>query len=121
MAEKADVYTGQLTYREINFVFVLSGETLRLIPPDEKRKNVAWDWAMKPLDNGSYIFADPIPVGEDCIVGRCNETNNKIVFYLSGERHFPSSIRWCVLNFLPMSYVMVLGMPSAEWNFLAPR
>ena len=35
---------------------------------------------MKPIDNGAYTFADPIPVDEKFIIADCNETNMRIVF-----------------------------------------
>ena len=80
MADEYTLYTGKLTYRDIDFSFAFDKETLRLIPPDEKRHTIEWDWKMKPIANGAYTFADPLPVDVDYIVGRCNETGSKLVF-----------------------------------------
>lgn len=80
MTEKCNLYTGKLRFRDIDFTFVFDKEELRLIPPDDKRNIVAWDWMMKPIANGAFTFADPIPVEEDFLVGKCNETENRIVF-----------------------------------------
>ena len=49
MADEYTLYTGKLTYRDIDFSFAFDKETLRLIPPDEKRHTIEWDWKMKPI------------------------------------------------------------------------
>lgn len=69
-----------LRFKDIDFTFVFNKEELRLIPPDDKRCVVEWDWKMKPIADGAYTFADPIPVEEDFLVGICNETENRIIF-----------------------------------------
>lgn len=80
MGDELDMYTGKLKYKDINFSFSFDKKELRLIPPDDKRHIVEWDWKMKPLANGAYTFADPIPVDENALSGMCNETNSRIVF-----------------------------------------
>ena len=80
MAEEFNMYTGKLNYKDITFSFTFDKEELRLIPPDDKRHLVEWDWKMQPLAKGAYTFADPIPVGVDWLIGECNETNNRIIF-----------------------------------------
>ena len=78
--EDFDLYTGKITYRDIDFTFAFDKEELRLIPPDDKRKVINWDWKMKKLATGAFVFADPIPVEEPFLIGECNETKHRIVF-----------------------------------------
>lgn len=40
MSVELDVYTGTLTYKQIEFSFVFDGEELRLIPPKDKHQEV---------------------------------------------------------------------------------
>lgn len=73
--------TGSLFFKDIDFTFVLEQEELHLIPPEEKRSIIEWEWKLKKLEpNGPYVPADPIYVNESQLIGRCNETGNKIVF-----------------------------------------
>ena len=79
MAVELDVYTGTLTYKQIEFSFVFDGEELRLIPPKDKHHEVHM-WFMKPLGNGAYTFGDPLYVEDDYLIGKCNENCQKIIF-----------------------------------------
>ena len=80
MSEELNLYTGKLNYKDIDFSFAFDQNELRLIPPDDKRHTVEWEWTMKPLGNGKYVFADPMQVGVEWLEGECNETKSKIVF-----------------------------------------
>lgn len=81
MKDQDMLYTGQLTYKGIEFTFVFDGKELRLIPPNGKRDEVNANWLRTPLSNGAYTIH--IPVIEDvCLCGICNETNQKIIFLI---------------------------------------
>lgn len=80
MAETLVYYTGILLYKGISFTFAFDGSKLRLIPPKDKEHEVEWEWGKKPLGNGVYTWGDPVPVGEDFIIGECNETRHRIIF-----------------------------------------
>lgn len=84
MNDKEIEYTGVLSYRDIDFTFVCDGRKLKLIPPKEKAHVVEWEWGTKPLGNGVFTLADPIPVGEEVLFGMCNETKCKIAFLPEG-------------------------------------
>lgn len=73
-------YTGKLNYRDIDFTFVFAGTELRLIPPADKESEIECQWKMKPIGNGAYTSADPMPVDEKYIIAKCNETNRRIIF-----------------------------------------
>ena len=80
MSDELCVYTGELSYKNIDFSFVFDNEKLRLIPPEDKRHEIEWKWRYKQIGNGAYTFADPIPVGVDYLSGKCNETQHRIIF-----------------------------------------
>lgn len=77
---KYDLYTGTLTYRDVDFTFVFDQKELRLIPPVDKQHIIEHEWKLKEFTKGAYVPADPIVVEDDYLVGMCNETNHKIVF-----------------------------------------
>lgn len=79
MSIELDVYTGTLTYKEIDFSFVFDKEELRLIPPKDKHQEVHM-WFMKPLANGVYTLGDPLYIEDDFLIGKCNENSQKIIF-----------------------------------------
>ena len=44
-------YTGKLQYRDVDFSFVFDGQELRLIPPDNKKREIELDWLMTNIGN----------------------------------------------------------------------
>lgn len=79
MSVEPDVYTGTLTYKEIEFSFVFDRKELRLIPPKHESHDVHM-WFMKPLGKGAYTFGDPVYIEDDYLIGKCNENCQKIIF-----------------------------------------
>lgn len=79
MANQGKVYTGYLTYKDIEFSFVFDGKELRIVPPKDKRDEVNENWLRTPIANGAYSPNTPI-IEADYLCGICNETNQKIVF-----------------------------------------
>lgn len=76
------LYTGKLEYKGLILLFAFSGDELRLIPESEEQQRIIeYEWKMKPLREGAFTFADPTPVGDAYLVGKCNETGRKMVFY----------------------------------------
>ena len=72
--EELDLYTGKLTYRDIEFTYVFDKEELRLIPPSEKQNEVRYTILMKKIGNGpAYTMASPT-MDEPYLVGKCNES-----------------------------------------------
>lgn len=75
---KETIYTGQLTYKEIDFSFMFDGKELQLISPKGKREDVC-QWLVTPIGQGTYI--PNIPKMEcDYLSGICNESAARIVF-----------------------------------------
>lgn len=80
MTDDLNLFTGKLTFKDIDFTFVFNGEILRLIPPDNERDTILFKWAMKEIVQGTSSSGDLMYVEEKTISGHCNETNEKIVF-----------------------------------------
>ena len=80
------IYTGQLTYKEINFTFAFDGTELRLIPPQEKRDKIENEWMRTSIEKGMYILNIPI-LEERYLFGMCNETGQKIIFLTKKGSH----------------------------------
>lgn len=73
------LFTGQLTYKEIEFTFVFDGEELRLIPPKDKKQEIKEKWLHTQPKQGIYIPNTPM-MEESYLSGICNESGRKIVF-----------------------------------------
>lgn len=79
MSAELEIYTGTLIYKEIEFSFVFNGEELRLILSEDKSHEVHM-WFMKAIGKGAYTFGDPVYIEEECLIGKCNENGQKIIF-----------------------------------------
>lgn len=80
MDANTEIYTGFLTYKEIEFTFVFDRKLLRLLPPKDKKQTIERKWKLKEIQKGIYTFADPILLDEEYLVGKCNETGRNIIF-----------------------------------------
>ena len=78
--KELDVYTGFLTYKDIDFSFVFDKSELRLIPPVEKANEIHHEWFMNRLAEGVYSWGKNYYIEESFLKGRCNETGQTIVF-----------------------------------------
>lgn len=56
MSVELDLYTGKLTYKDIEFDFVFDKSELRLIPPKDKIRETH-KWFEKELQPGAYIWS----------------------------------------------------------------
>ena len=88
--EELDLYTGKLTYKEIEFSYTFDKEELRLIPSIDKRDEVYYTILMKKIgDSPAYTMASPI-MEESYLVGECNETGQTIIFLTKQGAHIGS-------------------------------
>jgi len=67
MYDFENLATGTLTFKGINFTFVFDREELRLIPPDDKKKEVEL-WFKKELAPGVYTMGDPVYVEDEFLL-----------------------------------------------------
>ena len=93
------LYTGNIRFRNIDFSFAFDGYELRLIPPEEKKASILIDFNMTQVSPGVYTASEPAPIEEVFLVGSCNETGKKIVF-------FPE--RWSYLSYYHFSICIPL-------------
>lgn len=80
MATELITYTGKLQYKSINFSFVFNGQELRLIPPDDKKREIEMEWLMNPIGNGIYSLKKSLRIDEPFLIGKCNENGRKMIF-----------------------------------------
>ena len=78
-------YTGKLQYRDVDFSFVFDGQELRLIPPDNKKREIELDWLMTNIGNGVYTYGNPLKMDKAFLIGKCNENGKKIIFLTQPE------------------------------------
>ena len=74
------LYTGFLEFEGEDYQFVFVDQTLRIIPTNAESRNVMWRYGMKEFAQGAYTWGEPPRMNQDVIIGRCNETNQKIIF-----------------------------------------
>lgn len=104
MTNDLGMYTGKLKYRDIDFTFAFDRKELRLIPPDNQRGIIEFDWKMKSVGNGIFVPADPIQIIEEYLIGECYETQQSIVFLPRPKSSV--GIRNCVLSITLIAYVI---------------
>lgn len=73
--------TGEVSFKNINFIFILENGILKLISDKEKREEIRLEWFAKKLGKGAYSFpGEPIYLRDDYLIGFCNEHNKNIFF-----------------------------------------
>lgn len=104
MTTDLSMYAGKLKYRDIDFTFAFDRKELRLIPPDNQRGIIEFDWKMKSAGNGIFVPADPIQITEEYLIGECYETQQSIVFLPRPKSSV--GIRNCVLSITLIAYII---------------
>lgn len=72
------IYTGRLKYKDQDFMFTFDGEILKLIPDD---RSIVFSWTHEEIAKGAYVQHYPILIKTNYLIGDCNETNRKVVFF----------------------------------------
>ena len=75
-----NVYTGFLRFEDEDYQFVFGGQTLKMISTSAESRAGMWKFGMEEISQGTYTWGRPPRINQDAIVGRCNETNQKIIF-----------------------------------------
>lgn len=119
-----ELYTGRLTYKDIEFTFVFNKKELKLIPPKEEKEKVE-KWFMKEMTKGVYTIGEPLYI-ESNLIGMCNETGNKVIFVPSstnvGRRNFVLivDIKYYVINKLTEEMIDRIAIKGPEINYIYP-
>ena len=80
MNEELNIYTGNLNYKDIDFSFLFDGKKLRLISLKEKNEEIYNTSIMTPLTKGTYTWNRTLEMEQSYLIGKCNETGEKIIF-----------------------------------------
>lgn len=80
MANENSFYTGKLIYKGIEFSFVFDEKELRLIPPQDKKQEIKYEWLMTPIAKGVYTQCVSLIMENSYLIGQCNENGHKIIF-----------------------------------------
>lgn len=75
-----EIYTGQLTYKDIDFMFAFDGKELCLIPPKTEKEKIHQEWIMKPIGKGVYTMGEPLKMELPYLIGKCNENGHTMIF-----------------------------------------
>ena len=127
MANDIRVYTGKLVFREIDFTFSFDKKELKLIPPDDKRGIIEFEWKMKPLGKGMFVPANPELINEEFLIGECYETQQPIVFLPRPKSNI--RIQHCILSITLLAYIIIerentgvdkLAFTCPELNYIHP-
>lgn len=122
--KELELYTGRLTYRDIEFTFIFDRKKLKLIPPEKEKRNVEL-WFMKELAKGMYTIGEPLYIEEN-LVGICNETSNKIIFIpaFSDVGQEGSTlivdIKYFIINKIGQQQIDRIAIKSPEINYIYP-
>jgi len=86
------ILTGTLTFSDFNFSFVFDEKLLRIIPITEENRVILFGVKDEKISDGvTQFIPQPLQVIEDkYIIGFCNETSSKIVFFPVSGTHINS-------------------------------
>lgn len=119
MGIELDVYSGILSYKDIDFDFVFDKKELRLIPPKDKQDDT-YKWFLKEISTGVYTFGEPLYIEERYLEGITNETGQTIIFFPSSSQigNYNSvltiSIGSYILKYKDIDSIDTVGFKSAE-------
>lgn len=122
--KELELYTGRLTYRDIEFTFIFDKKKLKLIPPKEEKRNVEL-WFMKEMAKGTYTIGEPLYIEEN-LIGICNETANKIIFIpaLSEVGRQGTTlivdIKYFIINKINAQMIDRIAIKGPEINYIYP-
>lgn len=85
MSIDLNLYTGKLTYKDIEFDFVFDKSELRLIPPIEKYQEVR-KWFLNELQPGAYTSGETVYIEDTFLRAKINETGQTIILFAFHNR-----------------------------------
>ena len=78
------MYTGNVTYKDIEFVFLFDGKILQLIPPKDKFMELFIDFftEKESLTGLRCSKSTSLFIQDEILVGKCNESNYQTIIFL---------------------------------------
>ncbi len=99
------IYTGQLTYKNVDFTFVFDGKILRLIPFEDKCVEIEENWLRTYIAAGIYMPNTP-EMEESCLLGTCYESGQKIAFIMKKGSRMNNTRFSAVLSVSVIAYII---------------
>ena len=126
MQDKFEVISGQLKYREIDFVFLFDGKQLRMIPPKSKENEVL-KWFSVSMGDMEYTKRESHVFEESFLEGVCNENGSHYVFLIHagtmfGYSNFILSINvfGYIQSYYPVENISKISFIGPEINYIHP-
>lgn len=78
------MYTGNITYKDIEFVFLFDGKILQLVPQKDKFMELFLDFFTEKDSSTGLCRSKSAPlfVQDDILIGKCNESNYQTIIFL---------------------------------------
>lgn len=82
------MYTGNITYKDIEFVFLFDGKILQLVPQKDKFMELFLDFFTEKDSSTGLCRSKSAPlfVQDDILIGKCNESNYQTIIFLPRKR-----------------------------------
>ncbi len=123
MSVELDLYTGKLTYKDIEFDFVFDKSELRLIPPKDKIRETR-KWFENELQPGVYTFGDPVCIEDPFLKAKINETEQTMIIFTHKNNvgyynHVLTVQVDCyMINKTDVEYIDRIGFRSTEIDYI---
>ena len=126
MKDKFEVISGQLKYREIDFVFLFDGKQLRLIPPKSERHEIL-KWSNASIEERGSSEKGFRMIEESYLEGVCNENGSHYVFLIHtgtmfGYSNYILSINvfGYIQSYYPVENISKISFVGPEINHIHP-
>lgn len=123
MSIDLNLYTGKLTYKDIEFNFVFDKSELRLIPPIEKNQEVR-KWFSNELIPGIDTSGDSVCIEDTFLKAKINETGQTMIIFTHQNRigyynHVLTvQVDAYMINKTDIEYIDRIGFRSTEIDYI---
>ena len=126
MKDKFEVISGQLKYREIDFVFLFDGKQLRMIPPKSEMNEIL-KWFSVSMGDMEYTKRESHVFEESFLEGVCNENGSHYVFLIHAGTMFGYSnyilsinVFGYIQSYYPVENISKISFVGPEINHIHP-
>ena len=116
---ETDIYTGTTSFKDIDFTFVFDKHELRLIPSQDKKREVDL-WFLSPLGDGVYTEGEAIYLEEPICSTKCNECH-QIAFLPCYHRKMRRVNSVVVIDVQAYIIYKIMGSGTNKISFECPE